>query len=73
MERLEKNKSMWTEELIQDTLRLHFLSSSSKKYEMFGRFIYDWESDYLAITKSGYVYECEIKIGNNIPVGNNRY
>ena len=55
-------KNDWTEEKIQDKLRLYFLSPSTKKYEMFSKFVYDWESDYLAITKSGYAYECEIKI-----------
>lgn len=65
MGRLKKDETKWTEELIQDKLRLYFLSSSTKKYEVFGRFIYDWESDYLAITKSGYAYECEIKISRN--------
>lgn len=55
-------KNDWTEEKIQDKLRLYFLSRSTKKYEMFSKFVYDWESDYLAITKSGYAYECEIKI-----------
>lgn len=65
MGRLKKDETKWTEELIQDMLRLYFLSFSTKKYEVFGRFIYDWESDYLAITKSGYAYECEIKISRN--------
>lgn len=60
-----KNDVKWTEELIQDCLRRNFLSFSTKKYEIFGRFVYDWESDYLAITKSGYAYECEIKISRS--------
>lgn len=60
-----KNDVKWTEELIQDCLRRNFLSFSAKKYEMFGKFVYDWESDYLAITKSGYAYECEIKISRS--------
>lgn len=55
-------KTEWSEEKIQHILRWNFLSNNTKKYELFGRFVYDWESDYLAITKSGYVYECEIKI-----------
>lgn len=29
---------------------------------MFNLFVYHWESDYIAITKNGYVYEVEIKI-----------
>ena len=55
-------KTEWSEEKIQHILRWNFLSNNTKKYELFGRFVYDWESDYLAITNSGYVYECEIKI-----------
>lgn len=58
----KKDTTPWTEERIQQKLRWYFMSPSTKKYELFGRFVYDWESDYLAITKSGYVYECEIKI-----------
>ena len=58
-------KTEWTEKKIQDVLKLHFLSASAKKYEITNLFIYDWESDYLALTKSGYVYEIEIKISRN--------
>lgn len=52
----------YTEEYIQNNLRRYFLSAGTKRYEMFGRYVYGWESDYLAITKAGYVYECEVKI-----------
>lgn len=57
-----RKKTEWTEERILNMLRGHFLSSSTKKYEMFNFFVYDWESDYLCITQAGYVYECEVKI-----------
>ena len=57
-----KSDIKWSEALIQEELYYHFLSPSTKRYEIFGKFVYDWESDYLCITKSGYVYECEIKI-----------
>lgn len=57
-----KKKTEWTEEMIQKKLRIYFLSHGTKKYEILNRFIYDWESDYLCITKSGYAYECEVKI-----------
>lgn len=30
-----------------------------------GFIFYAWESDYLAISKAGYVYECEIKISHS--------
>ena len=61
----KKSDIKWSEELIQEKLYYHFLSSSTKKYEIFGKFVYGWESDYLCITKSGYVYECEIKISRS--------
>ena len=32
---------------------------------MIGLFFYAWESDYLAISKAGYMYECEIKISHS--------
>lgn len=54
----------FTENFIQKSLYINFLSPSTKKYEMFNLFVYGWESDYLAITKSNYVYEVEIKISH---------
>jgi len=32
------------------------------KYIIFNSYIFDWESDYLSVNESGYVYECEIKV-----------
>jgi len=32
---------------------------------MLGFFFYNWESDYLAVSNNGYVYECEIKISHS--------
>ena len=55
-------KTEWTEKLIQQKLKLHFLSTSTKKYEMTNLYVFDWESDYLALTKSGLFHEVEIKI-----------
>lgn len=55
-------KTNWTESLAQKILYNYFLSKSAKQYEMFNLFVYHWESDYIAITKNGYVYEVEIKI-----------
>lgn len=52
----------WSEELIQQQLRYSFLSPNSVKYFIENLNIYDWESDVLKITKSGYAYEFEIKI-----------
>lgn len=57
-----KRKTEWSEYKIQQLLRMHFLSESTKKYELYNLYVYNWESDYLAITRSGIAYECEIKI-----------
>lgn len=62
-----KNKTVWTEELIVDKLRWHFLSSSTIRYHINGlyTFSYTWESDFLALTKSGYLYEGEVKVSRS--------
>lgn len=57
-----RRKTEWSEYKIQQILRKFFLSESTKKYELCNLFVYNWESDYLAITRSGVAYECEIKI-----------
>lgn len=57
-----RRKTDWTEYKVQQVLRKYFLAESTKKYGLFNLFIYQWESDYLAITRSDIVYECEIKI-----------
>ena len=57
-----RKKTEWTEYKVQQILRKYFLAESTKKYDLFNLFIYQWESDYLAITRSDIVYECEIKI-----------
>ena len=57
-----KEEIKWSEELIQQQLRYNFLSPSSVKYFTENLNVYDWESDVLKITKSGYAYEFEIKI-----------
>ena len=55
-------KTEWTEKKIQDKLRMYFMSPNTKKYEITNLFIYGWESDYLAVTKSMLAYEVEIKV-----------
>lgn len=55
-------KTEWTEKKIQDKLKLHFLNPSTKKYEITNLYVFDWESDYLAITRAGVFHEIEIKI-----------
>ena len=58
----DKEEIKWSEKLIQQQLRYSFLSPSSVKYFTENLNVYDWESDVLKITKSGYAYEFEIKI-----------
>ena len=58
----DKEVIKWSEELIQQQLRYNFLSPSSVKYFTENLNVYDWESDVLKITRSGYAYEFEIKI-----------
>ncbi len=55
-------KTEWTEKKAQKVLRKYFLSESTKKYEITNLYVYGWESDYLAITRSNLSYEIEIKI-----------
>ena len=58
-------KVEWTERKIQDKLRAYFFSPNSKKYEITNLYVYGWESDYLAITKSMIAHEVEIKISRS--------
>ena len=51
----------FSEEFIQTALN-GFFSYSSVKYNIDGLYVFDWESDKLLETKSGYIYEFEIKI-----------
>ena len=56
----EKETPVYSEELIQKVLRGGgALSFNSIKYRAENLSIYAWESDSLAVTKSGYVYECQ--------------
>ena len=57
----EKETPVYSEELIQKVLRGGgALSFNSIKYRAENLNIYAWESDSLAVTKSGYVYECQL-------------
>lgn len=49
-----------TEKSILDILNYQFLSQP--KYLLNNLYVFSWESDYLAMTKSGYWYEIEVKI-----------
>lgn len=48
-----------TERIIQRALSMHF---SNYEYKLFNSFVYAWESDFFAISKSRYATEVEIKI-----------
>lgn len=50
----------WTEKSIQRVLNEKYLPRA--KYIVNNLYLFDWESDYWAITASGRIYECEIKI-----------
>lgn len=60
--RKNKEKPVYTEKYIQKLLREWFMTPTSVKYRIENLKVYDWESDSLSVTMSGYVYECEIKI-----------
>ena len=51
-----------TEEKIQEYLHLRHPLLTSPRYEAFNMCLYGWESDYLAFSKAGYIWEAEIKI-----------
>lgn len=51
-----------TEDKIQEYLHGFHPILSSPKYEAFNIFLFGWESDYLAFSRSGYIYEAEIKV-----------
>ena len=57
-----KEEVEYSEESIQRALRHNFLSPSSVRYFTENLNVFEWESDVLKFTKSGYVYEFEIKI-----------
>lgn len=51
----------FTEEFIQNALN-NFFAYNSVKYNIDGLYVFDWESDKILETRSGYIYEFEIKI-----------
>lgn len=64
MGRLKSDKDLppLSEEKIQEPLHLRRPLLTSPRYEAFNMFLYGWESDYLAFSKAGYIWEAEIKI-----------
>lgn len=55
----------WSEEKLLSILDRQYLSQSACKYLIHNLFVFDWESDYLAITKAGLIHEVEIKISKH--------
>lgn len=60
-----KEKILYTEEMIQDVLYQHFMSPSNVKFFAENLYIYTWESDSWLMTKSNICYEFEIKISKS--------
>ena len=62
----EQPKKKYTEREIQNILREHFMSGpNGARYQIENLFVYNWESDFLYITKAGYSYEIEIKVSRS--------
>ena len=53
--------SAFSESMMQKSLS-GFFSSSTVRYDMDGLYVFGWESDKLLETRSGYIYEFEIKV-----------
>lgn len=54
-----------TESKIQKVVSEQFFSPNSVKYMAENLFLYDWESDFWIMMKSGLCYEFEIKISRS--------
>lgn len=63
----KKNDTNWTEAAIIDKLTYHLLGNSTVRYFLNNLYVFSnsWESDYLSLTKSGYLYEGEVKISKS--------
>lgn len=60
-----KEKVIHSESSIQKLLYYKEPVITNPKYVTIGLFMFGWESDYMAISRSGYTYEAEIKISHN--------
>lgn len=58
---MTQDKPIYTEESMQRQLS-RFFAYGSVKYDIDGLYVFGWESDKLLETRSGYIYEFEIKI-----------
>lgn len=66
MGRIGKNSEpKYSEKDILNILNQYFFAKSSIKYLINNLYVFSWESDYLALTKSGLFYEIEVKISRN--------
>lgn len=63
--RRNKEKVIHSESSIQKLLYYKEPVITNPKYVTIGLFMFGWESDYMAISRSGYTYEAEIKISHN--------
>ena len=62
----KKEVKKYTEKDIQDILTYRFMSGvNGARYHMENLYVYRWESDFLYVTKAGYVYEIEIKVSHS--------
>jgi len=60
---MEDKKEIWTAQKIQNILNFQYICNP--QYLINNLYVFDWESDYLAMTRSGYFYEVEIKISKS--------
>lgn len=58
----ERGTLSFTEESIQRALHEKRPILSQPRWEAFNMFLYGWESDFLAFSRNGYLYEAEIKV-----------
>lgn len=61
---VEKDDFKYTEEFMQAKLS-NFFARNSVKYDIDGLYIFDWESDKFIETRSGLIYEFEIKVSKS--------
>ena len=60
----DKENFKYTEEFMQAKLS-NFFARNSVKYDIDGLYIFDWESDKFIETRSGLIYEFEIKVSKS--------
>lgn len=68
-----KAQVKYSEDSIQQALYKQKPILTNPALEMIGFIFYAWESDYLIVSNSGYVYECEIKISHSDFLNENKH